>query len=110
MLVEKWRLAAIFSARVLVSLFTVPSFSASARSLSLSLLFLTSLSFSWSLCLLSFSLLLYLLSSLIFFSLPPSPIYILSLPPFLLICPPQPLTYAHISLSSDGMRSADAVG
>lgn len=36
---------------------------------SLSLSFLTSLSFSWSLCLLSFALLLYLLSSLIFFSL-----------------------------------------
>ncbi len=111
-LVEKWRPAAIFSACVLVSLFTVPSFSASALSLSLSrspFLHLTLFQLVPRLTLL-FSFTLPTFLSHFFFSLPPSPIYIPSLPPFLFFCPPQPLTCTHISLSSDGMRSADAVG
>lgn len=103
--VEKWRPASIFfRLPVLVSLFTVPSFSANA----LFLLFRTSHSFYVLLCFhfFPFSLLNCIFSH--FSAFYPSPIYILSLP-LLFFCPPQPLN-THISLSSDGMRSADAVG
>lgn len=79
MLVEKWRPAAI----IFFSSVSSSHFSLSFCARALSLFFLTSLSFSWPCNSLLFSFSLYLFSALIFSPFF-HPIYIFSLPPFLI--------------------------
>lgn len=102
--VEKWRPASIFSVSLSLSHFSL--FHLSLPMLSFSFFVHRTLSTCFSAFIFSLSLLNCIFSH--FSAFYPSPIYILSLP-LLFFCPPQPLN-THISLSSDGMRSADAVG